>query len=89
MTDQDYVEFCDFVADLRLRAEAFFTRMSDEQIYQLDGLVRKEIAACPNGKVGPAYDFLAAILAEEAAKRKTPSNNIVQMPKRSTNDALF
>ncbi|MCO5147535.1 MAG: hypothetical protein M9895_15315, partial [Aquamicrobium sp.] len=66
MTDQDYVDFCNFAYRLRKQAEGFFAPMNDEHVRQLNGLVRGEMAG---GKVEEAYDFLAAILAEEAAER--------------------
>lgn len=81
MDEQDYVDFCNLASDLRTLAQHFFARQPDEQVYQLDGLVRMEMSACPSGKVEPAYDFLAAILAEEVAERRTPKSNVVQMPR--------
>lgn len=88
MTDQDYVEFGNEAFALHEKAGRFFAAYSDEQIYQLNGLVRNEIAAVPGGKVAPAYDFLAIILAEEANERACPNRNVVQMPVRS-NDVPF
>lgn len=81
MVEQDYVDFCNLASDLRGRAEAFFARYGEEHIYQLDGLVRMELSACPGGKVEPAYDFLAAVLAEEVVERRNPKSNVVQMPR--------
>jgi hypothetical protein len=81
MTDQDYTDFSNFAFELRKRAEAFVAQMADEQVYQLAGVVRNELATCPKGRLEPAYDFLAAILAEEAAERRTPKGNVVQMPR--------
>ena len=89
MIEQDYVDFSNFAFDLRRRAEAFFAEMDDEHINQLGGFVRNEIAASPGGVVEPAYDFLAAILAEEVAERANPSKNVVQMPKRCADDLPF
>jgi len=45
----------------------------DEQARQRHGFVRNELAATPGGKVEPAYDFLAAILAEDVAVRDQPA----------------
>lgn len=81
MVEQDYVDFCNLASDLRNRAQAFFAQYPDEHVYQLDGLVRMEMSACPSGKVEAGYDFLAAILAEEVVERRTPKNNVVQMPR--------
>lgn len=81
MVEQDYVDFCNLASDLRRRAQAFLALHGDEHIYQLDGLVRMEMSACPTGKVEPAYDFLAAILAEEVVERKTPKSNVIKMPR--------
>lgn len=81
MVEQDYVDFCNLAFDLRPRAEAFFARYGDEHIYQLDGLVRMEMSASPSGKVEPAYDFLAVLLAEEVVERKNPKSNVVIMPR--------
>lgn len=69
MIEQDYADFCSFAFDIRQQARKFFADKGDEYVHQLGDLVRSEIAACPNGKVEPAYDFLAAILAEEAQRR--------------------
>jgi hypothetical protein len=81
MVEQDYTDFSNFAFDLRKQAEAFFAQMGGEQVYQLAGVIRNELATCPNGKLEPAYDFLAAILAEEVVERKTPKSNVVQMPR--------
>lgn len=89
MTEQDYVDFCNFAYGLRRRAEGFFAQMSDEHVYQLDGLVRSEMAASSGGTVEEAYDFLAAILAQEAAERSNPIRNVVKLPKRFENDLPF
>lgn len=89
MVEQDYVDFCNSAFDLRKRAESFFAQMGDDLVYQLDGLVRNELATCPNGKIEPAYDFLAAILAEEVTERRTPKSNVVQMPRNFSNDLPF
>lgn len=88
MIEQDYVDFSNFAFDLRSRAEAFFARMSDEHLQQLGGLVRSEMAAA-GGRVEPAYDFLAGILAEEIDERKRPNKNVVKMPRRFANDLPF
>lgn len=81
MVEQNYVDFCNLASDLQTRAEAFFARHGDEHIFQLDGLVRMELSACPGRSVGPAYDFVAAILAKEVIERRTPKSNVVQMPR--------
>lgn len=89
MTDQDYADFCNCAFDLRKRAERFFAGMGDEHVFQLDGVVRSEIGASPSGQVEPAYDFLAAILAEEVAERRNPLRNVVPMPRRFVDDLPF
>lgn len=89
MVEQDYVDFCNFAHGLRERAEKFLAQFGDEHVFQLDGLVRHEIAASPGRQVAPAYDFLAAILAEEVAERQNPSKNVVQMPRRFPDGILF
>jgi len=89
MIEQDYVDFCNAATDLCERAEAFFADLEDEHVFQLDGLVRSEIAACPSGKVSPGYDFLAAILAQEVAERRNPTRNVVRMPSKPTNEIPF
>lgn len=68
MIEQDYVAFCNFAYDLRQDVERFFAEMGEDRVHQLRGLVKCEIAATPDGKVEPAYDFLAAILAEDAVR---------------------
>jgi hypothetical protein len=88
MTDDDYAAFCNFAFDLRQQAEACFAAMGDEALRHLGGVIRTERAACPNGKVEPAWDFLAAILNEEITERDDPNRNIVRMPRRSS-DVLF
>lgn len=81
MVEQDYVDFCNLAFELRKRAQTFFAEYGDEHIFQLDGLVRMEMSACPSGKVEPAYDFVAGILSEEVAERRQPRSNVVKMPR--------
>lgn len=70
MTDGDYVSFCNFAHELQQAARDFFSRMEAEQIRQLSGVVQAEVAAAC-GNVAPGYDFLAAVLLEEAELRRT------------------
>lgn len=88
MTEQDYVAFCNFAYGLRKSAEAFCAALADEEARQLEGLVRMELTAMPAGKIEPAYDFLAAVLAEEIEQR---DNSEYQMaaPKGDNNDLPF
>lgn len=72
MTEQDYVAFCNLAFGLRQSAEAFCSALVDEEARQLEGLVRMELTATPGGKVEPAYDFLAALLAEAVEERDLP-----------------
>lgn len=69
MTDADYVAFCNFAYGLRQMAERFCAVLADEQARQLHGYIRNEISAAPAGKVEPAFDFLAEILAEDIEAR--------------------
>ncbi len=89
MTEDDYTDFSNFAYALRKHAQAFFAQMGDEQVYQLAGFVRNELATCPKGRLEPAYDFLAAILSEEVAERSNPLRNVVKLPKRFENDLPF
>lgn len=68
MTDADYVAFCNFAHELQQAARDFCSRMELEQVRRLSGVVQAELAAA-GGKVAPAYDFLAAVLSEEAELR--------------------
>ncbi|MCP8894276.1 hypothetical protein KYK29_04990 [Shinella daejeonensis] len=71
MIDQDYVTFCNFAFDLRQSAETFCATLADEEVKQLNFLVRTEISAAPPGKPDAAYHFLAAILADAVRERQT------------------
>lgn len=72
MNEADYVAFCIFAFGLRQSAEAFCSALGDAEARQLEGLVRMELTATPGGKVEPAYDFLAALLAEAVEERDLP-----------------
>ena len=72
MTDQDYADFCNFAYRLGSIARRAFSRKSDEEIYELNGYVRHQQSHTASGRVNPDYDFLAAILAEEAEDRRNP-----------------
>ena len=74
MTEQDYVAFCNLAHDLRHIARRFCVDPGEEQARQLHGFVQNELAATAAGKVAPAYDFLAAILAEEVEQQETADN---------------
>lgn len=76
MIDQDYTDFSNFAYRLRGLVERHFATMSDDFISQLNGHVRHELSFTPNGKVEPAYDFLAAMLAEEADERRKPKTSV-------------
>ncbi|WP_337183832.1 hypothetical protein [Shinella sp.] len=69
MTEQDHIAFCNHAHDLQQIARAFCADLSEEEARQLHGFVQNEIAATAAGKVAPAYDFLAAVLAEEVEAR--------------------
>ncbi|WP_432344737.1 hypothetical protein WMC41_16050 [Shinella yambaruensis] len=80
MTEQDYVAFCNLAHDLQHIARRFCADLGDEQARQLHGFVQNELAATAAGKVAPAYDFLAAILAEEVE----PQGQVANSATRST-----
>lgn len=80
MTENDYVTFCNFAFGLRKSAEAFCADLGEEQVRQLHGFVQNEIAATAAGQVEPAYDFLAAILAEDVASRDRPASEATSTP---------
>ncbi|WP_312222583.1 hypothetical protein [Rhizobium rhizoryzae] len=91
MIEQTYAEFSNTAYMLRLRAERFLAKLSDEQINQLNGLVRNELAATSSGKVSAEYDFLAALLAGEDQQRKAPKEVSVakDQPGRAFDDLPF
>lgn len=81
MIEQDYVDFCNEVYGLTSRAEGYLAKLSEEDLRQMQGLVRSEMGAS-SGAVAPGYNFLMAMLDAEIVDRETH-------PSREFRDAMI